>query len=172
MAGPVTFELGADPAADALALRGAFGCFTTGVTIVTTVGDGGGPVGFTANSFASVSLKPPLALVCVDNAAASLPALEASGVFAVNVLHSGQRELAHRFARKDGDRFAGTPFETWATGAPILPGCMAVFECAAHHAFDAGDHRVFVGQVLKVRYDPTPEPLVFLRGGYCRVHVD
>lgn len=172
MAEPTTFELGADPAADALALRGAFGCFATGVTVVTTVGEGGRPVGFTANSFASVSLDPPLALVCVDKAAASLPALEAAGVFAVNVLHAGQGEMARRFTRKDADRFESVPFETWVTGAPVLLGCMAVFECATHEVFDAGDHRVFVGRVLKVRYDPSPEPLVFLRGGYCRVHVD
>ncbi len=172
MAEPVTFQLGSDAAADARALRDAFGCFTTGVTVVTSRRADGAPVGFTANAFASVSLDPPLALVCVDLKAASLPVLEEAGVFAVNVLHAGQEEIAGRFTRKTGDRFAGVGFQTWATGAPVLDGCMAVFECERHTAFDAGDHRVIVGRVLKVRYDPAHEPLVFLRGGFCRVHVD
>jgi len=168
----VTFEMTGDHEADARALRDAFGCFTTGVTIVTTCTADGQPAGFTANSFASVSLDPPLALVCVDLTASSLPALEASGVFVVNVLHAGQQDTARRFARKDADRFTETPYETWLTGAPVLSGCMANFECETHHAFDAGDHRVFVGKVVKVRMDPDHQPLVFLRGGYCGVRVD
>lgn len=168
MSGVRTFELRGDHEADARALRDAFGCFTTGVTVVTTRG----PVGFTANSFASVSLDPPLVLVCVDLAANSLPALEAAGVFVVNVLHADQREIARRFTRKGGDRFFETASETWATGAPVLDGCMANFECQTIQAFDAGDHRVFIGRVLKVRMDPDHEPLVFLRGGYCGVRTD
>jgi len=167
-----TFEMTGDHQADARALRNAFGCFTTGVTIITTRTAEGAPAGFTANSFASVSLDPPLALVCVDLAASSLPAMEASGVFVVNVLHAGQQETASRFVRKDGDRFEATDYETWRTGAPVLSGCMANFECETHQAFDAGDHRVFIGRVLKVRTDPNHQPLVFLRGGYCGVRVD
>jgi flavin reductase (DIM6/NTAB) family NADH-FMN oxidoreductase RutF len=167
-----TFQLGSDTAADARALRNAFGCFTTGVTVVTTRREDGAPIGFTANAFASVSLDPPLALICVDLKAASLPVLERAGTFAVNVLHSGQEDIARRFSRRDCERFENVACETWETGAPVLDGCMAVFECRTHSAFDAGDHRVFVGRVLKVRYDPAHEPLVFLRGGFCRVHVD
>ena len=167
-----TFQLGGDPGEDARHLRDAFGCFTTGVTVVTTRRPDGAPVGFTANSFASVSLDPPLALVCVDLAANSLAALDEAGVFVVNVLHAGQQDLARRFTRKDGDRFATTPFETWETGAPVLDGCMANFECETHSAFDAGDHRVFIGRIVKVRMDPDHEPLVFLRGGYCGVTPD
>lgn len=171
MSEAVTFELGADHAADARALRDAFGCFTTGVTVVTTKAPDGGPVGFTANSFASVSLDPPLALVCVDLAANSLPALEAAGVFVVNVLHAGQETLARRFTDKNGDRFRDTAYEIWEAGAPVLSGCMANFECETHTAFDAGDHRVFIGRIRKVRMDPDHQPLVFLRGGYCGVRV-
>lgn len=164
-----TIALGADAATDARTLRDAFGCFTTGVTVVTARREDGAPVGFTANSFASVSLDPPLALVCVDLKAKSLPALDQAGAFVVNVLHAGQRELARRFTRKEGDRFQGTPFETWTTGAPVLDGCMANFECATYQAHDAGDHRIFVGRILKVRIDPDHHPLVFWRGGYCGV---
>lgn len=168
----VTFELGEDHLRDARRLRDAFGCFTTGVTVVTTRGADGRPVGFTANSFASVSLDPPLALICVDLAANSLPALAAAGVFVVNVLHAGQREIARRFTAKNGDRFRDLAVETWATGAPVIEGCMANFECVTHHAFDAGDHRVFVGRIVKVHMDPDHEPLVYLRGGYCGARID
>ena len=169
MSGIRTLELRGDHEADARALRDAFGCLTTGVTVVTASAPDGSPVGFTANSFASVSLDPPLALVCVDLAANSLPVLEAAGAFVVNVLHAGQQDIARRFTRKEGDRFADTAVETWLTGAPVLSGCMANFECETYQAFDAGDHRVFIGHVRKVRMDPDHEPLVFLRGGYCGV---
>lgn len=167
-----TFEFGADHVRDARVLRDAFGCFTTGVTVVTTFDGEGRPVGFTANSFASVSLDPPLALVCVDNGAASLPALETAGAFTVNVLHADQEDMARRFARRGGDRFAHTSYETWLTGAPVLDGCMANFEMRTHHAFQAGDHKVFVGQIVKARMDPAHRPLVFFRGGYCGVRLD
>ena len=172
MSGIHTYEFSDDQEAAARALRDAFGCFTTGVTIVTTRADDGRPVGFTANSFASVSLDPPLALTSIDFKSNSLPHLEAAGKFAVNVLHVDQQDMARRFTAKTGDRFEGTDFETWATGVPILKGCMANFELQTHHAFDAGDHRVIVGRILKVRYDPDHEPLVFLRGRYRKVHTE
>jgi flavin reductase (DIM6/NTAB) family NADH-FMN oxidoreductase RutF len=70
------------------------------------------------------------------------------------------------------DRFAGVEVETWRTGVPILSGCMANFECETHQVFDAGDHRVYVGRVVKLRYDPDHEPLVYLQGRFRRVHVD
>ncbi|MDH4383849.1 MAG: flavin reductase family protein [Caulobacter sp.] len=167
-----TLTLDKGPGEDSRALRDAFGCFTTGVTVVTTRSAEDRPVGFTANAFSSVSLDPPLALICVDHKASSLPILEAAGRFAVNVLHSEQEALARQFTLKSGDRFAGLDCETWSTGVPILPGCMANFECETHHAFDAGDHRVFVGRVLKVRFDPGHEPLVYLQGRFRRVHTD
>lgn len=166
-----TFDLGEDPAADARALRDAFGCFTTGVTVVTTL-NGETPVGFTANSFTSVSLDPPLALVSIGLTASCLPALTESGVFVVNVLHVGQEAVARQFTRKDGDRFEGLETQLWRTGVPVIDGCMASFECETHHSFDAGDHRVFVGRILRVRFEPDHEPLVYLRGGYRRVHTD
>lgn len=167
----VTFTMTGDHDGDARALRDAFGCFTTGVTIVTTCTADGAPAGFTANSFASVSLDPPLVLMCVDLGANSLSALDASGVFVVNVLHAGQQETARRFAMRDADKFEATAYETWETGAPVLSGSMANFECRTERSFDAGDHRVVIGRVVKVRMDPDHQPLVFLRGGYCGVTV-
>lgn len=153
----------------ARALRDAFGCFTTGVTIVTTRSAAGKPVGFTANSFASVSLEPPLALMCVDLKAQSLPALETTGAFAVNVLHIDQQTLAQQFTRKDMDRFAGVDFEHWQTGIPILANCMANFECVTQTAVDAGDHQIYVGRVLKLRYDAQKAPLIYFSGRYRAV---
>lgn len=172
MSQAVTIELGEGGEHDTRALRNAFGCFTTGVTVVTTLAEDGRRVGLTANSFTSVSLDPPLALICVALNSSSLPALEAAGRFAVNVLHADHQALAQQFVQKNTDRFAGIETETWRTGVPILPGCMANFECETHQAFDAGDHRVFVGRVVKLRYDPDHEPLVYLQGRFRRVHVD
>jgi flavin reductase (DIM6/NTAB) family NADH-FMN oxidoreductase RutF len=172
MSQAVTIELGEGAEDDAGALRDALGCFSTGVTVVTPFGEGGRKVGLTANSFTSVSLDPPLALICVDLKSSSLPWLDAAGVFAVNVLHAEHQQLARQFVKKDVDRFAGLETETWRTGVPILPGCMANFECETHHVFDAGDHRVYVGRVVKLRYDPDHEPLVYLQGRFRRVHVD
>jgi flavin reductase (DIM6/NTAB) family NADH-FMN oxidoreductase RutF len=163
---------GDDLKADARALRDAFGCFTTGVTVVTTCAEDGRQVGFTVNAFSSVSLDPPLALVCVDNKASSLPFLEASGKFAVNVLHSEQEPLARQFTLKAADRFEGLDCETWDVGVPILPGCMANFEMETVQAIDAGDHRIFIGRILKVRFDPEHEPLVYLRGKFRKVHTE
>ena len=168
----VTIELGEGGAHDARALRNAFGCFTTGVTVVTTLAADGRRVGLTANAFTSVSLDPPLALICIDLKSSCLTALDAAGLFTVNVLHADHQALARQFTRKTGDRFEGVETEAWSTGAPILPGCMANFECVTHQAFDAGDHRVYVGRVVKLRYDPDHEPLVYLQGQFRRVHVE
>jgi len=172
MTGPRTIDLTGEAVADARALRDAFGCFTTGVTIVTTLDEDGRPVGFTANSFASVSLDPPLALICVGAEASCLPALHTSGAFVVNVLHVDQQALAAQFARRGADRFEGVTPGTWHTGAPVLPGCMANFECRTEQSIDAGDHRILIGRILKVHHDADHEPLVYLRGGYRKVHTD
>ncbi|WP_369060319.1 flavin reductase family protein [Caulobacter sp. 73W] len=165
-------ELDQDALANARALRDAFGCFTTGVTVVTALCPEGRKLGFTVNSFASVSLDPPLALICVDLNSFSLQGLEASGAFVVNVLHADQQALARQFVQRDDDRFAGVGLETWGTGAPIIDDCMANFECRISQAFDAGDHRVIVGEILRVRFDPAHEPLVYLQGRFRKVHVD
>ena len=167
-----TITLDGDLIADGRALRDAFGCFTTGVTVVTTCAPDGRQVGFTVNAFSSVSLDPPLALVCVGLNASSLPFLEQAGKFSVNVLHADQEGMARRFTVKSADRFEGLECETWDQGVPILPGCMANFELETTQVIDAGDHRIFIGRILKVRFDPEHEPLVYLRGQFRRVHTD
>jgi flavin reductase (DIM6/NTAB) family NADH-FMN oxidoreductase RutF len=152
------YRTGSDPRT----LRDALGCFATGVTIVTTLDVDGNPAGLTANSFTSVSLDPPLLLVCLAKSASRLPAFEAAQVFAVNVLHTGQQTVSTRFASKTADRFAGTAWEAWDTGAPIIEHSLASFDCTRHAWHDAGDHVILVGHVQRVRFEPRP-PFAFHR---------
>jgi flavin reductase (DIM6/NTAB) family NADH-FMN oxidoreductase RutF len=124
----------------------------------------------TANSFTSVSLNPPMLLFCLDHKSNSLAAFDACDAFAVNVLHIGQQDVSNRFMGK-GDRWKDTGWETWDTGAPILQDAMACFECDKHQSFDSGDHRIFIGRVRRVWFDPSRDPLLYLQGGYRRVHI-
>lgn len=148
-------------------LRDAFGAYATGVTLVTAQGPDG-PVGITANSFTSVSLDPPLLLVCVDRRARALPAFERAESFAVNVLHAGHAALSSRFARPhgDADRFGHPAWTTGALGLPVLGEALAVFECRRHAVHDGGDHRIFLGRVEAVRRQPASDPLVVFQGAY------
>lgn len=160
------YRSGSDPRT----LRDALGCFATGVTVVTAFAPDGRPIGLTANSFTSVSLDPPLLLVCIDRRAGSLPALEVAAGFAVNVLHIGQQPTSNRFARPGEDRFAETAWETGEFGAPVLSGALAAFECRRHALHDGGDHVILVGEVLKARFEPRRDPLLYFRGKYRRLH--
>ncbi|MFN3615032.1 MAG: flavin reductase family protein, partial [Rubrimonas sp.] len=132
MAEAAQFERPADTPFDRHALRRALGAFATGVTIVTGRDANRAPVGFTANSFTSVSLDPPLVLACIGAGAASYAAFRGADAFAVNILTAGQRDLAMRFATRGADKFAGGAWETRATGAPVLADSAAWFDCAAH----------------------------------------
>lgn len=155
---------------DMRTLRDALGCFATGVTIVTAMAPDGSPVGLTANSFTSLSLDPPLLLVCIARTASSLPALDAASHFAVNVLHIGQQPASTRFARSGGDRFAEIAWEAGEFGAPLIRGSLASFECARHAAHEGGDHVILVGRVEKARFEPRRDPLLYFRGRYRRLH--
>lgn len=155
---------------DSRTLRDALGCFATGVTVVTTLAPDGTPMGLTANSFTSVSLDPPLLLVCLHNQAASLPAFLAADHFAVNVLHIGQQPVSGRFATRGEDRFATTPCEEWESRVPIIRHSLASFECARHAVHEGGDHQILVGRVLRVRFEPRRDPLLYFRGRYRRLH--
>ncbi|MEX2518299.1 MAG: flavin reductase family protein [Paracoccaceae bacterium] len=150
---------------DRLALREAFGAFMTGVTIVTTIDEDGAPVGLTANAFTSVSLEPPLLLVCISSHSQSLPALLAFGGFAVNILAEGQEPLSTRFSRRESDRFAGVDWRPGPAGSPILDGVCGWFDCRIHDQVEAGDHEVLIGQVIGFDH-PGGAPLGFSRGGY------
>ena len=157
---------------DSRTLRDALGCFATGVTVVTCLDAVGDPVGLTANSFTSVSLDPPLLLVCVAKVAASLDALSAAPHFAVNVLQTGQQPASIRFSTPEEDRFGITPWSTGETGAPLLMESLAVFECERSAVHDGGDHAILVGHVIRASFDANLDPLLFFRGRYRRLHFD
>jgi flavin reductase (DIM6/NTAB) family NADH-FMN oxidoreductase RutF len=144
-------------------LRDALGRFATGVTVVTTMTPGG-PLGMTVNSFASVSLDPPLVLWSPARRSSRFPAFEAASHFAVHVLSAGQRDLAVRFARKGGD-FSGLSPSLGAGDAPLFAGCAARFECRHAAGYDGGDHLIMVGEVLRFVGNDLP-PLLYHRGGY------
>jgi len=155
----------AETAFDPAALRRAFGTFLTGVTIVTTHDAAGMPCGMTANSFTSVSLDPPLVLVCIGRGSSNIAAFEAADRFAVHILSHDQGEVATLFALRGADRFAGITHRAMATGAPVLDECLSWFDCSLYQRIEAGDHLILIGRVEE--FDAAPEaPLGFCRGRF------
>jgi flavin reductase (DIM6/NTAB) family NADH-FMN oxidoreductase RutF len=150
-------------------LREAMGHFATGVTVVTSVDEDGQPVGTTANAVTSLSLDPPLVLVCFDLGSLTLQAIRGHGAFVVNVLAAPQKQLSRNFARRgfaaawDGVRHRRGP-----TGSPRLEDVLAVLECTVEHSLPGGDHEIIVGRVQHAETSSAPEaPLVFFRGTYA-----
>ena len=144
--------------------RDALAQFATGVTIITAPAPHGF-VGFTANSFNSVSLDPPLVIWGLNRRSRSLAAFEGAERYAVNVLAQDQIELARRFSRPHTDRFAGVPFRLDEAGAPLIEGCAAWLECRHHALHPAGDHMLFIGEVLASAHRHVP-PLLWHGGRY------
>ena len=153
------------PGFDARDLRRAFGNFATGVTIVTTLDEDGTPCGFTANSFTSVSIDPPLLLVSIARSAFGCAIFTGSKGYAVNILAQDQRSLSNRFARAGVDKFADLEWRKGATGSPLIAGVVAWFDCTHFEQVDAGDHIVLIGRILEYEYN-THAPLGFCRGAY------
>lgn len=152
---------------DSRAFRNACGQYLTGVTIVTTKGDDGQPVGITANSFVSVSLDPPLILVCLDRRLVSFPSFVNSMGYAVHVLALEQEELSSRFAMRGGDKFNDLICQSGLYDAQILSNALAVFECRTHSIVEAGDHVIMIGEVERYQTQETERrPLGYLRGKY------
>ncbi len=147
--------------------RRVMGTFATGVTIVTTRSPEGDPYGVTVNSFTSVSLDPPLVLVCLDDQLSGLEAFLESRLFAVNILSEDQRRLSNHFARKGSDRAQGID-KLGVTGTPILGRALAHLECEVEAVHPGGDHTILVGRVRYAHKNSAPgrEPLLFYRGGY------
>ncbi|MGB3813307.1 MAG: flavin reductase family protein [Shinella sp.] len=150
---------------DARALRDAFGAFLTGVTVVTTIDDAGLPIGFTANSFASVSLDPPLLLVCLAKTSRNYDTLTKAPGFAVNILAEGQKDVSNTFARPVEDRFASVKWQKGPFGAPVFADVAAWFDCAMHDVVNAGDHVILIGRVEGFDNNGTTG-LGYARGGY------
>jgi flavin reductase (DIM6/NTAB) family NADH-FMN oxidoreductase RutF len=148
--------------------RNALGSFATGVTVITAMGPDGKPTGLTCNSFASVSLNPPLVLWSLVIFSPSMGVFQNASHFAVNVLGASQQALATQFATRSGDKFAGVAWQPGLGNAPILAGCVANFQCRAADRYYGGDHVIFLGAVEAYAYN-RDEPLLFAQGGYGRL---
>jgi flavin reductase (DIM6/NTAB) family NADH-FMN oxidoreductase RutF len=146
--------------------RTALGMFATGVTIVTARAADGSCIGLTASSFNSVSLAPPLVLWSLAQRAASVRAFERGSHYAINILAADQHALAERFASKELDRFSGVAFHDGVSGAPVLEGVAAVFECFNRSRYREGDHIIFVGEVEHCEHRAGVQPLIFHGGRY------
>ena len=147
------------------AFRQALGSFATGVTVATTLDEGGTPVGVTASSFNSVSLDPPMVLWSLAKDSFSCPAFAASGHFAIHVLTASQEALSNRFARSGTDKFDGLHWQAGELGSPIFDEFAARFECRTEHLYEGGDHIIMVGEV--VDFEARDEaPLLFHGGRY------
>ncbi len=153
---------------DAARFRQVLGHFCTGVTVLTAVDDAG-PVGFTVQSFTSVSLDPPLVSVCPARRSASWPRMRSAGAFCANVLADDQEALGRVFAASGHDRFAGLGWRpSPATGSPVLDGALAWVDCRLHAEHDGGDHLIVVARVVDLAMGAPGAPLLFYRGGYGR----
>ncbi len=163
---PGTTEM--DSAFDATEFRRALGSFLTGVTIVTTIGPEGEPRGFTANSFTSVSLDPPLVLVCIAKKAHGHPVFAASKAFAINVLAESQKDASGVFASKAADKFTAVEWRSGATSSPMIDGSVAIFDCDLDQLIDAGDHSILIGRVRDFSHNGS-QPLGYCRGAYVNL---
>ncbi len=155
------------PGIDAATFRTVLGHFCTGLTVITAV-DLGEPVGLTCQSFASVSLDPPLVLFVAARGSYSWPRIRNAGSYCANVLSDRQEHMARAFAVKGADKFAGVGWRPGPTGLPLLDGCLAFVECEVEAVHKAGDHDIVVGRVLDLGVADEGNPLLFYRGGYGR----
>ncbi len=146
--------------------RQVLGHFCTGVTVVTTVDSEGRPVGFACQSFAALSLDPPLVLFCPSRTSATWPRIARAGHFCANVLTAGQQDLARVFGTAGADKFAGVAWSPSASGAPVLAGALTWVGCEVETVHEAGDHYVVLGRVAELGPVGTQAPLLFYRGRY------
>jgi flavin reductase (DIM6/NTAB) family NADH-FMN oxidoreductase RutF len=145
--------------------RSALSRFASGVTVVTTKDEAGKLHGITVSAFSSVSLDPPLVLVCIERSAGSHQVFQQSGVFVVNILSSEQRDLSERFASQIPERFEGVVMTLNIDGIPVLSNCLANLECRVKLTADGGDHSVFIGEVESSTVREG-DPLIYFRGDY------
>jgi len=150
---------------DPRALRDAFGAFLTGVTVVTTFNEEGAPIGFTANSFTSVSLDPPLLLVCLAKTSRNFSTLTGAVGFGINILSEDQKDVSNTFARPVEDRFAAVSWRKGPFGSPVFSDVAAWFDCSMHDNIDAGDHVILIGRIEGFE-NSGKIGLGYARGGY------
>ena len=151
---------------DSADFRQAMANFCTGVTVVTGLNDGV-PVGFTAQSFVSLSLGPPLIAVCPSKSSSSWPRIRAAGGFCINILAADQMAICQAMAQSGADKFADIDWRSGVTGAPIIAGSLAYVDCLLHAEHEAGDHFIAVGQVKDFSLVKGDEsPLLYFRSGF------
>jgi 3-hydroxy-9,10-secoandrosta-1,3,5(10)-triene-9,17-dione monooxygenase reductase component len=150
---------------DADTFRKTCSRFATGITIATVRAADGTPYGITANSFTSVSCTPPLILVCIDYRSRILPHFRATSFFGINVLAENQQHLSVRFSQTELDRFEGLDFTTGDTGVPLLDGVLARMECCVTQTVEAGDHAIFIAEVVRADYRDG-NPLLYFGSAY------
>lgn len=153
---------------DTTAFRASLSRFASGVTVLTSRSADGRDLGMTATAFSSLSLDPPMVLVCIDRAASIAPALEGLTHLAVHVLGADQEAISRQFAVKDGDRFAGLALARGAGNVPLLPGALVRLECRIAERHPGGDHVIVVAEVLAAEVGEG-EPLLYFRGRYARL---
>jgi flavin reductase (DIM6/NTAB) family NADH-FMN oxidoreductase RutF len=146
-------------------MRDVLGHFATGIVVITAVGPDG-PVGFTCQSFASLSLEPPLVSFSPARTSSTWPRIRTIGRFCVNVLAGHQERISNAFARSGTDKFAGIAWTPSPAGAPVLDGVCAWVDCSLSAEHEGGDHTIVVGRVHDLRADEAATPLLFHRGGY------
>ena len=150
--------------ADQQEFRDVIGRFASGVTIITTSVDGA-PFGTTASAVSSLSLEPPMVLICIEKTTVSHYAFEESGVFVVNILRDSQASASQRFADPSVDKFEDVEFEPGIDGVPVLKDALASLECRLTFSYHGGDHSIFVAQVENVIVREG-DPLIYFRGEY------
>jgi flavin reductase (DIM6/NTAB) family NADH-FMN oxidoreductase RutF len=153
---------------DQSAFRAVLGRFATGVTVVTTRDKRGRDAGMTVSAFSSVSLEPPLVLICIDHAASIYNTLAKATHFVANILSEGQEAIARRFSEKDPNRFEGIGYERGQTGCAVIFDVLGYIECGIIARHEAGDHTIIVGQV-DVAVSNEGKPLLYYRGGYAQL---
>ena len=146
-------------------MRDVLGHFCSGVTVITSIDDGG-PAGFTCQSFSSLSLNPPLVSFSPARTSTTWPRIRSVGTFAINMLAAHQDALSDRFARSGADKFAGVAWTVGLLGAPLLQGTVAWAECRLWAEYDGGDHTIVAAEVLGLEANPAAAPLAFFQGRY------
>jgi flavin reductase ActVB len=154
---------------DPQTFRATLGRFASGITIITTRDGDGRDYGMTVSAFSSLSLTPPLVLVCIDNAASVAPVLEHCESFAVNILAEDQEAHSRRFANKEGNRFEGVALRRGERDLPLLEGALAHLECRVSQRVPGGDHTILIGEVYAADVREA-NPLLYYRGAYRRLN--
>ncbi|MGV9412713.1 3-hydroxy-9,10-secoandrosta-1,3,5(10)-triene-9,17-dione monooxygenase reductase subunit [Nocardia sp. NPDC003693] len=158
------------PAIDPRQFRNVLGQFCTGITVITTFGEDGAPIGFACQSFAALSLEPPLVLFCPTKGSKSWAAIEANGKFCVNILAEEQQPVCARFGSREPDKFAGVGWRTSELELPVLDDALATIECVVDRVVDGGDHYIVIGRVQALSESTdSGRPLLFYRGQYTAI---